>query len=78
MNKSFIKLGALASYCGLAALQGETCQLVKTVLQARISVKIVHRDLRSPTPHFGVTDGSRIQPVDTNREGTGPGIVRAM
>src|SRR6266550_2100712 len=59
-------------------LQGQACKLIKTVLQARIPVEIVHRDLRSATPYLGVTDGRRILPVDTNRKGTWPGNVRAM
>src|SRR5438552_14047936 len=59
-------------------LEGEACRPVKTGLLARIPVEIIHRDLRSATSHFGVTDGSRILPVDTNREWTWPGNVRAM
>ena len=34
--------------------------------------------LRSATSHLGVTDGSRILPVDTNGEGTWSGNVRAV
>jgi len=59
-------------------LQGEARHLVKSLLQAGIPVEIVHRDLRSATSHFGVTDGGRILPVDANREGTGPWNMRAM
>ena len=77
-DSHFHQIWSLGKFLRTRILEGEACQPVKTGLQARIPVEIIHRDLRSATSHFGVTDGSRILPVDTNREETWPGNVRAM